>query len=126
MKEPKNKISMGIIDYLNPIAEKNGSTIIYDKMFYEDDGLSDFKDGFRFWVFTRQFVLKVSKTGRPLLKVTRDCKEVFGKTRKEMLTNLDALVTGCEGEAPKQAGNEWLPDDVIKLKAAVKSGALKV
>lgn len=126
MKEPKNKISMSLIDYIKPTTDKNGTKVVYEKTFYENDGLSDFKDGYRFWIFTRQFILKVIKSGKPTLQIIRDCKEVEGKTHKEMIDKLDSLVNECESEVPKNSDRYWLPEDVKELKAAIKSGAFKV
>lgn len=126
MKEPKNKLSVFSASSLKVIRDRVGTATIFDETYFEDDGLCDFKNNqFRFWVFTRRFILKVTKSGVPRVNIKRDVVEIEGKTQKEMTNKLDKFVDKLY-QVPKDASRDWLPDEVLELKAAVKSGALKV
>ena len=127
MKEPKIKIKTITLRYLDVKPDSRGTRIVADEKWYEDGCLADLgKKPKTMWIFVRHFLLKVTKAGNPILTKKREVVEIKGKAHADMVEKLDEVTNKMEGCVRKDVKKDWIPENFIELKNAIKSGALRV
>jgi len=127
MTEPKYKVATITVKYLDVKPDDKGSRIVSDQYWYEDECISDLsKPTKKMWIFVRHIRLKVTKSGMPIITNERDVLEIKGTSHKKMVQDLERTTKDMEGEVSTYEKRNWIPNDIIELKQAIKSGALKV
>lgn len=116
----KNKLKLTIDETIDIIG---GLTVPFTEKYYDNECLSDFKNGvYTMYIFIRHFSVVKGKTGKLRIETIRDVIEIKGKNKIELNKNLQKMVDEYYDMLPsdQKIPLDWMPEKFKNIQKAIK------